>query len=190
MPRKKREQTYGEWLSDQLAAKEMSIYALAESSGVSYQGISLIVQGVTENPREVTRQKIEKALRSKPEREIIDSIEAETNIVGMGNLEEFGAHDADDAPEVKGIYVLYDTFDRPVYVGKAVKQTIKKRLDQHREKFWFKYPIVTRARHIEINDTNLCGKIEMLLIRFLGSHNVLNKKGADAFRPSYLNEDT
>jgi transcriptional regulator with XRE-family HTH domain len=190
MARRKREQTYGEWLSDQLDSKGMTALALADASGVSPQGIYLITSGKTQNPRRATRDSIEKALKTKPEKEIVETIESETNIIGMGNLEEFGPHDSSDAPEVKGIYVLYDTFDRPVYVGKAIKQTIKKRLEQHKDKFWFRDPIVTKARYIEINDTNLCSKVEMLLIRFLGSHNVLNKRGAEAFKPSDIQEDT
>ncbi|WP_288580948.1 helix-turn-helix domain-containing protein [uncultured Methylobacterium sp.] len=190
MARKKREQTYGEWLADQLDAKGMTQLALADATGVSPQGIYLIVSGKTQNPRQATRDSIERALKAKPEKEIVETIESETNIIGMGNLEEFNPHDAGDAPEAKGIYVLYDTFDRPVYVGKAVRQTIRKRLDQHKEKFWFRDPIVTKARYIEINDMNMCSKIEMLLIRFLGSHNVLNKRGAEAFKPSDAQEDT
>lgn len=188
--RKKREQTYGEWLADQLDAKGMTQLALADATGVSPQGIYLIVSGKTQNPRQATRDSIERALKAKPEKEIVETIESETNIIGMGNLEEFNPHDAGDAPEGKGIYVLYDTFDRPVYAGKAVKQTIRKRLDQHKDKFWFRDPIVTKARYIEINDMNMCSKIEMLLIRFLGSHNVLNKRGAEAFKPSDTQEDT
>ncbi len=190
MSRKPREATYAEWLREQLEESGLSVLMLADKSGVSGPAIYNILNYVTENTKKITREKLEKALKAKPEKEVVETIESETNIVGMGNLEEFGPHEPDGAPEVKGIYVLYDAFDRPVYVGKAVKQSIKKRLEQHKEKFWFRDPIVTKARFIEITDVNLCGKIEMLLIRFLGSHNVLNKKGAYAFKPSDIQEDT
>ena len=190
MAKKPKEPTYGEWLSQALEEADLSVLGLADKTGLSAMGIYNIVNGVTESPQKSTREKIEKALKSKPQKEITDVIESESNVVGMGSLEEFFPFDAAEAPEVKGVYVFYDAFERPVYVGKAVKQTIRTRIDQHREKFWFRDPIVTKARYIEIKDSSLCAKVEMLLIRFLGSHNLLNKRGAEAFRLSDVGEDT
>jgi transcriptional regulator with XRE-family HTH domain len=168
----------------------LSVLGLADKTGLSTKGIYNIINGISQNPQKTTRDKIEKALKSKPQKAIIDEIDAESSVVGMGNLEEFTPEDANEAPEVKGVYVFYDAFERPVYVGKAVKQTIRQRVDQHREKFWFRDPIVTKARFIEIKDAILCAKVESLLIKFLGSHNLLNKRGAEAYRPSVATEDT
>lgn len=190
MPRKAKEQTYGEWLYDQMERMEISVLGLADISGVSTMGIYNIINGNTLNPQKATREKLERALKAKPQKEIVESIDSETNVVGMGNLEEFTPFDPNEAPETRGVYVFYDAFGRPVYVGKAVKQTIRTRIDQHREKFWFRDPIVTTARYIEIKDASLCSKIEMVLIRFLGSHNLLNKRGAEAFKQSDIGEDT
>jgi len=39
----------------------------------------------------------------------------------MGHLEEFYPYGVSEAPDKKGVYVFYDAFERPVYVGKAVK---------------------------------------------------------------------
>lgn len=190
MAKKAKEPTYGQWLSEALESADMSVPVLAEKTGLSSMGIYNIINEMTLNPQKSTREKIEKALKAKPQQEIVDVINSESNVIGMGSLEEFFPFDPAEAPQVKGVYVFYDAFERPVYVGKAVKQTIQVRIDQHREKFWFRDPIVTKARYIEINDGSLCAKVEMLLIRFLGSHNLLNKRGAEAFRPSDVNEDT
>lgn len=190
MPRKPKEPTYGEWLDETMERQKVSVLALADMTGLSTMGIYNIINEVSLNPQKTTREKIEKALKARPGKEIVEGIASESKVAGMGDLEEFTPHDVAEVPEKKGVYVLYDAFDRPVYVGKAVKQTIRKRIDQHREKFWFRDPIVTKARYIEIRDAALCGKVELLLIRFLGSHNVLNKKGTEAYRAGDIDEDT
>jgi len=89
-------------------------------------------------------------------------------------LTDFDPHDDDDLPEVAGIYVFYDVSDRPVYVGKA--QNIAKRVGDHSEKFWFKYPIVSHAAYIEIVDKELRHQVEQILIGFLKSNAVINKQ--------------
>ena len=190
MARRPTTETYADWLRNKLDERELTPSGLAEQSGVSAPAIYNILNSVTTNPQSATRDKIEKALDTKPSKSITAGIEAETKVEGLGDLEEFYPHDPNEAPQVKGVYVFYDAFDRPAYVGKAIKQDIRKRIDQHRDKFWFRDPIVTKARFIRIDDASLCGKIELLLIRFLGSHNFLNKRGAEKYRPDDIHEDT
>jgi hypothetical protein len=50
-----------------------------------------------------------------------------------------------------------------------------KRVGDHNEKFWFKYPIVSNAAYVEITDENLRHQIEQILIGFLKSNAVINK---------------
>jgi excinuclease UvrABC nuclease subunit len=75
------------------------------------------------------------------------------------------------------LYVFYDVSDRPVYVGKA--EVIKKRVSDHVDKFWFKYPIVSHAAYVEIKGTILRHQVEQVLIKFLKSNAVINKQSVD-----------
>jgi len=73
--------------------------------------------------------------------------------------------------------VLYDVTGRPTYVGQG--QEIKARILAHEQKFWFKRPVVQTARYIKITDPKLRLQVEMILIRFLKSHLLINKQGVD-----------
>ncbi len=44
--------------------------------------------------------------------------------------------------------------------------TIRKRIRDHHEKFWFKRPIVEFAAYIEIEDEHLRDQVETVLIQF------------------------
>jgi hypothetical protein len=64
--------------------------------------------------------------------------------------------------------------DRPIYVGQG--QKISARLRDHREKFWFKQPIVQNAAFVGVADKVLREQIEKVLIKFLKSNAVLNQQ--------------
>ena len=75
-----------------------------------------------------------------------------------------------------------DISGRPIYVGKASR--IKDRVDDHKEKFWFKQPIVQSAAYIEIGDARLRDQVETVLIQFLKNNAVINKnKSARDWHP-------
>src|SRR5690606_11796091 len=93
---------------------------------------------------------------------------------GIGALEGFDPYDANDWPQVAGVYVFYDISDRPVYVGKS-DGNMAERIRDHEEKFWFKRPIVQYGEFLAIADATLCGQLEVVLIKFLKSNAVLNK---------------
>ena len=97
----------------------------------------------------------------------------------MKNVEffEFDPHNPSDWPEGAGIYVLYDISERPIYVGQG--SSIKRRIKEHEEKFWFKAPIVTTAAYILIDDSDLRTKVETILIRFLKKNAVINKQNVE-----------
>lgn len=90
---------------------------------------------------------------------------------------DFDPHNPDDRPAVSGVYVLYDIAERPIYVGEG--GNIKKRIKDHEEKFWFKQPIIETAAFVKIEDERLRKQVETVLIRFLKSNAVINKKNVD-----------
>jgi len=75
--------------------------------------------------------------------------------------------------------VFYDITDRPVYVGRATERDIAQRVPEHYEKFWFRPPVVDRGAYIQIDEADLCKKVEQVLIRFLKSNALFNKQGVD-----------
>jgi len=97
--------------------------------------------------------------------------------MNVGDLIEFNPHDSRAYPTVAGIYVLYDVSERPLYIGQG--GSIDKRLRSHSDKFWFKSPIVESASYVRIDNKLLRERIEALLIRFLKSHAVINRKLVD-----------
>jgi transcriptional regulator with XRE-family HTH domain len=168
---------FGDWLRKTREAADMSRYELAEESGVSHVQIYNLEVGRSTNPRDVTRRRLEKALKAKVPEEIQDEVADEQAIEGLGHLIDFDPYKLEDCPACAGVYVFYDVSDRPVYVGKA--EVIKKRVSDHVDKFWFKYPIVSHAAYVEIKGTILRHQVEQVLIKFLKSNAVINKQSVD-----------
>ena len=92
-------------------------------------------------------------------------------------LIEFNPHDPKDYPTVGGIYVLYDISDRPLYIGQG--RSIDKRLRNHYDKFWFKPPIVQSTSYVQVDEKPLRERVEAVLIKFLKSNAVINKRLVD-----------
>jgi transcriptional regulator with XRE-family HTH domain len=150
---------------------------LAKASGVSGPAIYGIEAGRIANPRTETVKKLEKALGQDLPPETKAELREESTIEGMGEFVDFDPHDPDDRPNASGVYVLYDISERPIYVGEG--GNIRKRIRDHEEKFWFKQPIVETAAFVKIDDEALRRKVETVLIRFLKSNAVINKKNVD-----------
>lgn len=165
------------WLNRSRIEKGFSVPELAERAQLSGQAIYNIEAGRIENPRQATVQKLERALGVQIPTEAKDEIREEATIKGVGELVGFDPHDDDDLPSVPGIYVLYDISERPIYVGQG--GDIKKRIRDHRDKFWFKSPIVETGAFVKIEDKVLREKVETLMIRFLKSNAVINKQNVD-----------
>lgn len=168
---------FGAWLNRERTRKGVSVPQLSEKAHVSPAHIYMIESGYIANPRGPTRDKIADALGEKVPKEIRDETQKESSVAGLGELLDFDPHDPSDRPEGPRIYVLYDISNRPVYVGEG--QSIKKRIDDHHEKFWFKSPIVETASYVEIENESLRLKMEAILIKFLKSNAVINKKLVD-----------
>jgi hypothetical protein len=50
------------------------------------------------------------------------------------------------------------------------------RVPEHYEKFWFRRPVVDRGAYVQIQEEDLCSKVEQVLIKFLKSNALFNKQ--------------
>ena len=176
-PRKADEVSFGEWLTTQMEEKDISITRLAELSGITYTGIWNITEGNTVSPRDETRKRLAKALDSRIPKNVEEVSESEQSIIPGYEWVDFTPSDLETIPTEPGIYVFYDITDRPVYVGKSNK-SVRARIKDHSTRFWFKEPLVVRGSFLHAPDDELCNKIELILIKFMGKHALLNVKGA------------
>ena len=162
------------WLTKARLAKGYSVGELANHAGLSTPAIYRIEQGITRSLRESTQKKLEAALASDIPTETVQEVTKESQVIGLGTFEDFDPHQDDERPNEPGLYMLYDISDRPVYVGEGA--SVRKRLKDHEEKFWFKRPIIESASWIRVDDPKLRVQIEALLIKFLKSNAVINKQ--------------
>lgn len=168
---------FGSWLNRERLAQGSSVAELATQAAVSVPAIYHIESGRIRNPRQETVKRLEEALGKKLPAETKEEIREEATVEGVGEFFDFDPHSRDDWPEAPGIYVLYDISERPVYVGQG--SSIRKRIQDHEEKFWFKAPIVSEAAYIKIADGALRKKIETILIRFLKRNAVINRQNVE-----------
>jgi transcriptional regulator with XRE-family HTH domain len=166
---------YGEWFNAVRVAKGLTRPDLAAASGVSAIQVCNIETGWTENPRESTRKKLESALGIAAPEAVVDAVEQEAEIGGLGALIDFDPHDENDYPNEPGVYVFYDISDRPIYVGES--GDIRKRIrGDHTEKFWYRTPVVEKASYVRVDDQILRRQLESTLIKFLKSNAVINRQ--------------
>lgn len=171
------EAKYGDWLSAKRNAMGLTRSQLAAKAGVSQEGIWNIETGRTNNPQAATRKKLEQALGSTAPAEIVKAVEAESEIGSVGQFIDFDPHDDDESPSEAGVYVFYDVSERPVYVGES--GNIRRRIADHREKFWFRSPIVETASYVRVEDQRLRRQLEDTMIKFMKSNAVINRKQVD-----------
>ncbi|MBZ9649458.1 hypothetical protein K9B33_18130 [Sphingobium sp. 3R8] len=170
-------EAFSVWLDREMKSKGVTIQQMADRTGITYTGIWNIVKGNTASPRQDTREKIALALGAVvPEQIEKEATEQSTPIPGYEWV-DFTPSDLLTVPSESGIYVFYDITDRPVYVGKSNK-SVQGRVKDHQTRFWFKYPLVVRGAFLAVSDPEMCDKIEIILIKFLGKHALMNQKGA------------
>lgn len=97
------------WLTKARIAKRFSVPELAHHSGLTPPAIYRIEAGITRNLREATRKKLEAALTSALPEDAAKEVAQESEVVGLGILEDFDPHLDSDRPTGPGIYMLYDT---------------------------------------------------------------------------------
>lgn len=169
--------TLGEWLTQEMERQGMSIGDLVQRTGLTYTGIWNIVQGNTVSPRDETRRKLAAALQQAIPAAVEIEVEHQASAIPGYDWVDFTPSDIETVPDQGGVYVFYDITDRPVYVGKASKSA-RARVKDHQTRFWFKAPLVVRGAFLSVSDPEMGSKIEMILIKFLGKHALLNSKGA------------
>jgi transcriptional regulator with XRE-family HTH domain len=160
------------WLSRTIAKKSLTAGELATKAGLSIATVYNILAGRAENPHSKTITALEKALGGSFESK--EENQEASQIAGIGQLIDFNPYDVKEIPTKAGVYVLYDISQRPIYVGKASKISI--RLNDHHSRFWFKRPLVETGAYIEIPDSKLRDQIETVLIQFLKNNAVINKQ--------------
>lgn len=168
---------YGAWLARERNQRKMTVQKLAEKAGVSVPVIHNIEAGRSIHPQAATRNALETALGAAVPAKVAAATKKSATIVGLGFLVDFEPHDESNWPNEPGVYVFYDIAERPLYVGKS--QNIKRRMRGHKDKFWFRPPIVARGSYISIADEGLRGQVEQILIKFLKSNAVLNRQLVD-----------
>ncbi|WP_339164324.1 GIY-YIG nuclease family protein [Methylobacterium bullatum] len=171
------EPTFGDWLKQEMEDQDVGIPDLVAKTNISYAGIWNIVNGNTISPRQETRDKLAKALKKKVPVKVQKQIDDNASEIPGLDWVDFTPSDLQTIPEEGGVYVFYDTTDRPVYVGMS-KANVRSRVKDHSTRFWFKDPLVVRGAFLSVPDADLCVKIEKILIKFLGKHALLNVKGA------------
>ncbi|GAN77721.1 hypothetical protein [Acidisphaera rubrifaciens] len=169
---------FASWLTSSRLKKGLSIPELASLAGVAIPTIYNIENRTSLNPQTRTREKIATALQVKVPRPVLDELDEQESVVGLGKLQDFPPHVEAEWPSCPGVYVLYDVSQRPIYVGKS-SNSIAARLKSHADRFWFKKPIVEYGAYIEVNDRDLCLKLEQVLIKFLKSNAVINKQSVE-----------
>lgn len=129
------------------------------------------MRGNTRSPIDDTRQKIAKALNKEVPTDVEQEIEQESNVSGYAWI-DFSLTDLQTVPECLRVLRYYRITDRPVYVGMS-KSNVRLRVKDHQTRFWFKSPLVERGSFLAVVDPEMCSKIEMILIKFMGKHALL-----------------
>lgn len=160
------------WLSRALAKKDLTVGQLAVKADVSAPTVYNILSGRAQNPHPKTISALEKALGDNFESK--QEAREASAVKGIGELIDFNPYEQKEIPTKAGVYVLYDISQRPIYVGKAAKISI--RLNDHSTRFWYKRPLVETGAYIEIPDETLRDQIETVLIQFLKNNAVINKQ--------------
>lgn len=155
-----------------MARRSLTPQELAGKTNLSLATIYNVVSGRAQNPSPKTIKALEKAVGSPFENK--QETKEASEIAGIGQLIDFDPYDDREAPAKPGVYVLYDISQRPLYVGKA--KEIRARIKSHRDRFWFKHPLVATGAYVEISDGKLCDQIETVLIQFLKNNAVINKQ--------------
>lgn len=171
------EKSFGEWARAEREKKGLDLKNVAASAGISYAALYKIERGDIKNPRAVTKEKISNALGEKVDPSVSKAGEVNISGSGIGALEDFDPYDPETIPDAGGVYVFYDISQRPIYVGCSKK--LRSRIKTHHDRFWFKEPIVVTGSFIEVTDHKLRNQIEEILIGFLKSNAVINKKLVD-----------
>lgn len=173
-----REPTFADWLVRKREGQGLTPRELAVKAGLSVPAIYNIESGKSQNPRKATVAKLRRALGEASPAAECDSASEDESQGPIGSLIDFTPHDKNDRPEktpgVPGVYVFFSEDGHPVYIGQS--ENIGRRMGQHEDKFWFRSPVVERAKYFRIDDEVLRKRMESILITVIGEKNLIINK--------------
>lgn len=178
---------FSRWLQETRIKAGLSVPQLAATAKISAVAIYNIESGKIANPQQNTRNALAQALNAAVPAQDVVEVEQKYSINGLGNLTDFDPHNKSDWPKCAGVYVLYDISQRPIYIGKGKKISV--RLKDHNDKFWYKQPVVQYGSFIKVEDQTLCNQLEQTMIKFLKSNAVINKQLTEEFSADRDDED-
>ena len=121
-------------------------------------------------PQKRTIDKLERVLgEASPKREFpaADEDEEDEGVLMVLDFDPFNDVEIRSIlTDVKGIYLLHGRKRESVYVGKS-NSCLFTRISGHKEKFWYKSPVIKFGNYTVVNDKRLCNKMEKILIRLL-----------------------
>lgn len=165
----------GTWLAETRIRNGKSVEDLANQSNVNSMTIEMIESGRTKFPRQATVDRLATALVSTPPAELRARRAGFEAATGIGAFEDFDPHAPDEVPISPGVYIFYDRNSRPLYVGQT--SNLRRRVKQHREKYWFRAELLESASFIPIKDAKLRARVEEVLLYVLRDITVLNERG-------------
>ena len=170
---------FAQWLREEREKKNLTVRKLAELSSLSALTITNIENEIT-IPQKRTIAKLEVVLgetKQKDKIAMLDEDDEDDEGLFSSEISAFNPHDDDEIKRlmnnVKGIYLLYGRNGQLVYVGKS-NNDLAKRVSNHKDTIWYKFPVTQIGYYIVINNKELCDKMEKILIKLLNP--LVNKR--------------
>lgn len=168
----------GLWLKHQIETKKEAgenLQTIAAACGLSVPTLYSLMNSENVARQKGTLDKLQRYFGLIP-KEVQEEATAARALGALGEYSLFNPHNEEEWPPGPGVYVLYDTYRRPTYIGKS-RKSISGRLKDHSTRFWFRRPLVEEGAFVFANDEKLIGDIEDLLIKVMGSLAVINDRG-------------
>lgn len=167
----------GKWLREKRKERGLTVSQLAERSGYSIGFIYNIENGNTPSPNPNTLQTLAESLGiDEPTLRYNTEFTREVNqgsTSHIGELYDVDIENVDEIAGISGVYIFWSAKRQPIYLGQS--EDIGNRYKQHKDKFWFKTPIVSSMSYIEIQDNNLRKSVEKILLSVLRDILVINR---------------
>lgn len=167
----------GKWLREKRKELGLTVSQLADRSGYSIGFIYNIENGNTPSPNPNTLKKLADSLGiDEPTLRYNTEFSKDANqgsTVHIGELYDVDIENVEDVVGISGVYIFWSAKGQPVYLGQS--ENIGMRYKQHKDKFWFKTPLVSSMSYIEIEDNNLRRSVEKILLCVLRDILVINQ---------------
>jgi hypothetical protein len=165
-------------IKQQIEAKKKAdetMQTIAAACGLSVPTLYSLMNSENVARQRGTLDKLQRYFGPMPT-EVQEEATAARALGSLGEFSLFNPHNEEEWPSGPGVYVPYDTYRRPTYIGKS-RTSISGRLKDHSTRFWFRRPLVEEAAFVYANDEKLIGAIEDPLIKVMGSLAVINNRG-------------